>query len=158
MRDRSGPAIGVGGIVFDERGRVLLIRRGRPPAQGAWSIPGGKQQAGETLAEACRREIREETGLSVRVGPVVAVVERRVEGFHYVIVDFLATREPTAGLDVHAADDAAEACWVPLQDLGRFALVAGLERVIRRADEVSRMPAGLGLRDVDGAGCDFLAG
>jgi 8-oxo-dGTP diphosphatase len=75
------PAIGVGGIVFNHRGEVLLIQRNQPPATGLWSIPGGKLEPGESLAEACHREVKEETGLKVQVTAVVAVVERQSEGF-----------------------------------------------------------------------------
>src|SRR5262249_51162472 len=90
------PIVAVGAIVFDSAGRVLLGGRGRPPAQGRWSVPGGAVEAGETLAEACAREVREETGLEVEVGSLCEVVERvtrdpdgRVR-FHYVILDYAA--------------------------------------------------------------------
>jgi ADP-ribose pyrophosphatase YjhB (NUDIX family) len=152
------PATGVAGVVFDDQGRVLLIRRGRPPAQGLWSVPGGKQRVGETLAETCRREIAEETGLVVTVGPVIAVVERRIEGFHYVIIDFLASPASPGNYRVQAADDATEACWVALQELDRYPLVEGLRRVIAAADRIRREPDGGGLRDLDGSGGDFVAG
>ena len=78
------PAIGVGGIVFNNQKQVLMIQRNQPPAMGFWSVPGGKLEPGESLAEACQREIKEETGLDIEVKNIVAVVERRIEGFHYV--------------------------------------------------------------------------
>ncbi len=84
------PTLGVSGIVFNQKNQILLIRRNQPPAMGFWSIPGGKLEAGESLAEACQREIKEETGLITEVKHIVAVVERRVESFHYVIIDYLA--------------------------------------------------------------------
>lgn len=152
------PAIGVGGIVFDDFGRVLLICRGCPPAVGAWSVPGGKQRAGESLPAACRREVYEETGLEVTVGPIVAVVERRIEGFHYVIIDFLASLQAPGSPRLAAADDATDARWVGLHELGGLPLVAGLERVIRCAERLRRSGSGCGLSDVDGGGHDFLAG
>jgi len=151
------PATGVAGVVFDDQGRVLLIRRGRPPAQGLWSVPGGKQRAGETLAETCRREIAEETGLVVTVGPVIAVVERRIEGFHFVIIDFLASPVGQGNYAVHAADDAAEARWVALRELDGYALVEGLRPVIDAADRVRRKPGRGGLCDRGGSGSDFVA-
>ena len=84
------PTLAVGGIVFNNQKQILLIQRNQPPAMGFWSIPGGKLEAGESLVEACQREIKEETGLDTRVKNIVAVVERRIEGFHYVIIDYLA--------------------------------------------------------------------
>ena len=84
------PALGVSGIVFNNQQQILLIQRNQPPAMGCWSIPGGKLEPGESLVEACQREIKEETGLDTEVKNIVAVVERRVEGFHYVIIDYLA--------------------------------------------------------------------
>ncbi|MGY6215018.1 NUDIX hydrolase [Methylolobus aquaticus] len=151
------PATGVAGVVFDDQGRVLLIRRGRPPAQGLWSVPGGKQCAGETLAETCRREIAEETGLAVTVGPIIAVVERRIESFHYVIIDFLASAVGQGNYAVQAADDAAEARWVALRELDAYALVEGLRPVIDAADRVRRKPGSGGLCDRGGSGSDFVA-
>jgi len=147
------PAIGVGAVVFDGLGRVLLVRRGRPPAVGAWSLPGGKQEAGETLRECCRRELREETGLAVEPGAIVALAERRLEGFHYVIVDFLAelaVAEPVP--EPVPASDVTDARWVDLAELETYDLVAGLGAVIRAA--LGRT----GLVDVDGAGWLFLPG
>lgn len=127
------PVIGVGGIVFDNRQQVLLIRRGQPPAQGLWSVPGGRQESGETLVEACAREILEETGLAVAIKGIVAVVERRLEGFHYVIIDFLATPLDETGMPPIAGGDVSEAYWVGLDTLPTYALVEGLEAIIRRA-------------------------
>ncbi|MFM8332847.1 MAG: NUDIX domain-containing protein [Candidatus Methylumidiphilus sp.] len=82
------PALGVSAIIFDAAERVLLIQRGQPPAQGFWHVPGGKLEAGERLIAAACRKVKEETGLDVIIGPIMAVVERWQEGFHYVIVDF----------------------------------------------------------------------
>lgn len=72
----AAPTVAVGGIAFDSTGRVLLVQRGKPPGQGLWTVPGGRVELGETLAEACRRELAEETGLDVEVGPVVEVLDR----------------------------------------------------------------------------------
>ena len=94
------PTVAVGAIVFDDRGRVLLVKRGRAPARGLWSLPGGKVDGGETLAAAVAREVLEETGVTVDVGALVEVVERIVSEpsdggddaarWHYVILDYLA--------------------------------------------------------------------
>lgn len=130
-------------VVLLDGDRVLLIRRGRPPAEGQWSVPGGGVEAGETLAEAARRELREETGLDCEIGPIVEVVERitRDEAgrarFHYVIVDLLGTN-PTGTLA--AASDAAEARFVPFDELVQMELTAGLIPVIERARRLRAAP------------------
>lgn len=117
------PEVCIGVIVVDEDD-LLLIRRGRGPAQGEWSVPGGRVEPGELLAEAVVRELREETGLEGVCEELVGWAERIGADHHYVILDFRATllerREPTAG------DDAAEARWVPLFDVAELNLVEGL--------------------------------
>jgi 8-oxo-dGTP diphosphatase len=121
MTDR--PEVCVGAIAVDSE-RLLMIRRGHGPAAGEWSIPGGRVEAGEMLAEAVVRELREETGLEGVCGTMVGWVERIGDGYHHVILDFTVTlldeREPVAG------DDAAEAAWVPLADVAELNLVEGL--------------------------------
>ncbi|WP_373499169.1 NUDIX hydrolase [Desulfococcus sp.] len=108
------PQVGVGAVVFKED-RVLLVLRGRPPAEGVWAIPGGRLKLGETLKEAAEREVEEETGIVIRAGePVFAfdAIVRDPDGgvqYHYVIVDLSAEYlggEPLAG------DDALSARWV----------------------------------------------
>jgi 8-oxo-dGTP diphosphatase len=145
------PAIGVGAVVFDEQRRVLLIRRGARPALGQWSVPGGKLEPGETLAQACRREVLEETALSIEPRSVIAVVERIIEDFHYIIIDFLATPRQPGSPVLRAAADVSEARWVALSALEHYDLVEGLQRVIARAAIAQ------GLRDADGDGRDFIA-
>lgn len=117
------PEVCVGAVVVDEDD-LLLIRRGRGPAQGEWSIPGGRVRTGELLAEAVVRELLEETGLEGICEDLVGWVERISDDFHFVILDFRVTllerTEPTAG------DDAAEAAWVPLVDVAERNLVEGL--------------------------------
>jgi 8-oxo-dGTP diphosphatase len=117
------PEVCVGAIVVDE-GDLLLIRRGRGPAQGEWAIPGGRVRAGELLAEAVVRELAEETGLEGICEDLVGWAERIGDDHHFVILDFRVTllerSEPTAG------DDAAEAAWVPLVDVAELNLVEGL--------------------------------
>lgn len=108
--------------VDDER--ILMIRRGHGPAAGAWSVPGGRVEAGETLAEAVVRELREETGLDGVCESLVGWVERIGAGYHYVILDFFVTI--VGGDDPVAGDDAAEAAWVPLAGVAELALVEGL--------------------------------
>jgi len=118
------PIVGVGAVVVDHD-RLLLVRRGRGPAQGEWSVPGGRVEHGEALIEAVTRELREETGLEGVCGPLLGWAERIGPGDdHYVILDFEVTLvgsdQPTAG------DDAAEAAWVPLSDVAELTLAEGL--------------------------------
>jgi 8-oxo-dGTP diphosphatase len=117
------PEICVGAISLADD-HLLLIRRGRGQAGGQWSVPGGRVEWGETLAEAVVREVAEETHLEALCDQFVGWVERIGDGFHYVIMDFavtvLSTEPPTAG------DDAAEAAWVPLDEVARLRLVEGL--------------------------------
>jgi len=113
----------VGAVALDND-RLLLVRRGRGTAAGFWSVPGGRVEEGETLAEAVVRELAEETGIEGVCDRLVGWVERIGDDYHYVILDFLvnvlADQEPEAG------DDAAEARWVPLPEVTDLALVDGL--------------------------------
>lgn len=133
MCEAARPAVGVGGVVFDADGRVLLVRRQHPPQAGLWHIPGGRLEAGETLAECCRREVWEETGIRVQPGPIVAVADRAIEGFHYIIIDFLAELLPESPREPRPSSDAAAAAWVHPGALGDYPLVEGLQTVIRAA-------------------------
>ena len=118
------PEVGVGAVVVED-GRLLLIRRGHGPAQGEWSVPGGRVEAGELLAEAVVRELAEETGLEGVCGELIGWVERLGEDHHFVILDFAVTLlEPEA--EPVAGDDAEEAAWVPLHEVADFQLVEGL--------------------------------
>ena len=136
------PIVGVGGILFDGD-RVLLVKRGKEPGLGQWSIPGGVVQVGETLKEAVVREVREETHLEVEALGLAKVLERifrdpdgRV-AYHYVLVDFLCRR---LGGALQADSDAQEARWVPLQDLPSYQVVATAREVIHRADWLRKNP------------------
>jgi ADP-ribose pyrophosphatase YjhB (NUDIX family) len=111
------PLVGVGGVVLDDQGRVLLIRRGTEPRKGHWSIPGGLVELGESLIDGVKREIAEETGLVVGPLQVIEVVDRiytdelehggRVR-FHYVIIDYLCR---VIGGEIKAGSDASEITW-----------------------------------------------
>ncbi len=113
------PRVGVGAVVLRE-GRVLLVRRGVPPSQGLWAIPGGGLELGETLREGAEREILEETGITIRAGEQVftgEMMERAADGrirFHYVIIDFAG--DYVSG-EVNGSDDASEARWVAPAEL-----------------------------------------
>ena len=117
------PEICVGAIAVDDD-RLLMIRRGRGPAAGEWSVPGGRVEAGETLAEAVVRELSEETGLEAICDEFVGWVERIGDAYHFVILDFRVTVLDAA--DPVAGDDAAEAAWVPLHEVTSLQLVEGL--------------------------------
>ncbi len=133
--DREYPArpiVGIG-VALLRPGKVLLVRRGKPPNMGAWSLPGGAQELGETAEEAGRRELAEETGLAVgklHLAANVDTIRRDAAGrvqFHYTIIDFAARwtgGEPVAGSDV------SEAVWAPLAGLEPFALWSEAHRVI----------------------------
>jgi len=133
------PTVAVGAIVLDASGRVLLIQRGRPPAQGKWTLPGGRVELGESLTAAVEREVREETGLAVTCGALVEVVERITqEGdtvWHYVILDYLATA--TGASTLARGDDAADARWFTIDELDRADLTDGLEPVIDKARRIA---------------------
>jgi 8-oxo-dGTP diphosphatase len=119
----TGPEVCVGAVAVDND-QLLLIRRGRGPAQGEWSVPGGRVLPGETLAEAVVRELLEETGVEGVCNDLIGWVERIGEDYHHVILDFrvdvLEPSQPVAG------DDAAEAAWVPLSEVADLQLVEGL--------------------------------
>lgn len=124
------PEVAVGAVVIHD-GRLLLIRRGRGPALGQWSVPGGRVEWGETLARAVEREVAEETGLTVQCGPFVGWVERMGAGHHYVIMDFRADIVGDAAVALRAGDDAAEAGWIPLSEVPAVDLVDGLLGFLR---------------------------
>jgi len=136
--DRQFPArpiVGVGAIVVDD-GRVLLVRRGRPPLQGEWSVPGGAVEVGEALSAAVQREVLEETGLIVSVGPIVEVLDRihtngdgRVE-YHYVLIDYLCS---VVGGDVRAGSDVLDAVWATPQRLAEYGVPRVTAAVIEKA-------------------------
>jgi len=121
MTDRVTVAVGAV-IVQDDK--LLLIQRAHDPGTGRWAVPGGRVEPGETLAQAARREVLEETGLEVAVGDIAWVGDSIGPGdppaWHFAIVDFWAT--PTGG-SLTAAADAAAAEWVPIDRLGDWPIV-----------------------------------
>jgi 8-oxo-dGTP diphosphatase len=124
------PIVGVGAIVFDDAGRALLIERGRPPGAGLWSIPGGRLEPRETLAQAVAREVREETGLIVEVGGLACVVERMADDYHFVLLDYFAR---ITGGTLAAASDARDARFVAIDDIAALPTTDGLLDVLVRA-------------------------
>lgn len=123
------PAVGVVCLKDDA---VLLIRRGTPPRQDEWSLPGGRLEPGERLADAALRELREETGVEAELIGLIDVVDGLFPeaGRHYVLIDYAALwtgGEPVAG------DDAAEAVFFPLEDAVRRVDWSETRRIIRQA-------------------------
>jgi 8-oxo-dGTP diphosphatase len=136
------PIVGVGGIVFRDD-QVLLIKRGKEPSLGQWSIPGGVVQTGETLKAAVIRELREETHLEVEVLAMAKVLDRIFHDpdgrvvYHYVLVDFLC--RPKGG-ELRPDSDAEDGRFVPLRELSSYSLPPHTLEVIRRADWLRSHP------------------
>jgi len=134
------PVVGVGGVVIAE-GRALLIRRGHPPLEGEWSIPGGTLEVGETLLDAVRRELAEETGIEVRVGELIEAFERIFpdgEGqpkYHFVILDYLC--EAIRGT-ARAGSDVTDVAWAAESELQNFSLTPTATRVLNKAFRMAR--------------------
>ncbi len=131
MTTTGRPEVAVGAVAVADR-RLLLVRRGQGPGAGEWSVPGGRVEAGESLAEAVVRELVEETGLEGVCGPFLGWVERIGADHHHVILDFRVTildpGDPVAG------DDAAEVAWVPVGDVADLRLVTGLAEFLHDHD------------------------
>ena len=132
------PIVGVGAVIVQD-GRVLLVKRRYEPLAGRWSLPGGTLETGETLEAGLAREMQEETGLDVRVGPVIDVFDRimldeekRVQ-YHFVLVDYLCW--PTGGA-LAAGSAVEDAVFVDPGDLARYDLTEKAQAVIARALEL----------------------
>ena len=137
------PVVGVGAVIVDGD-RVLLAKRAHEPLKGEWSLPGGAVEVGETLKAAVAREVFEETGLTIAVGPVIEVLDRihraddRIE-FHYVIVDYLCW--PTGPAEAVASSDAEEVRWAAPGDLAGFRLTDKATSVIQKGFALIRAGA-----------------
>ncbi len=135
------PIVGVGGVVRNAAGRIALVRRKHAPLKGRWSLPGGAVEIGETLAAAVAREVYEETGLTVEVGPAIGVFDRihpdargKVR-YHYVLIDYLCRVRggmATAGSDV---DDVR---WVAPSRLAPYRLAREARQAVAKAIELDR--------------------
>ncbi len=148
------PLVGVGGVVIESE-RALLIRRGGPPMEGQWSIPGGMLELGETLTQGVARELAEETGLDVNVLDIIEVLERifpalpGADGapgdaarpqYHFVILDYLCEAR---GGTLCAGSDAREFAWAREDELVKFDLTAAATRVLQKAFSMARARAKL---------------
>jgi mutator protein MutT len=150
MSDRrypDRPYVGIGGVIVHD-GRVVLVKRRFEPLAGQWSIPGGAVEAGETLEACVVREMNEETGFVVEVGPVVEVLDRITrddEGrvlYHFVLIDYLC--RPVGG-ELRAGSDVAEAVLAEPAELAQYELTEKALAVIERALEMARdMPPPVG--------------
>jgi ADP-ribose pyrophosphatase YjhB (NUDIX family) len=124
------PQVAVGAVAV-AGDALLLVKRGNPPERGRWTIPGGRVQAGESLAQAVERELAEETGLHMRCGSFVGFAERMGPGYHFVILDFETVGDAQQRGTPIAGGDALEAVWVPLEAVPMVDLVTGLEGFLR---------------------------
>jgi len=128
------PILGVGALIFRDD-CILLAERGKEPLKGYWSLPGGVVEVGETLDQAIRREVREETGLDVEVVEVLEIFERIMrdaEGrpeYHYVLIDYLCLA-PNG--EARPASDVAQVAWVRREEVARYRITEGTPRVIQK--------------------------
>lgn len=140
------PVVGVGGVII-ENGRAVLIRRGSEPLKGQWSIPGGTLELGESLQEGVMRELREETGLEVRVLELIEVFDRifpsseaaaekpQKPQYHFVIADYLCER--VAG-EARAGSDVIDVALAREDELGKYGLTTTATRVLKKAFVMDR--------------------
>ncbi len=129
----SRPVLCAGGVLVDltaDEPQVLLIQRGNPPNAGSWTLPGGRVELGERIAAAVARELREETGLEVEVGPLLELVEIIEGPHHFVIADHACRR---TGGELRAGDDAAAVRFVPIEGLDALGVTALVRQVVQKA-------------------------
>lgn len=110
-----------------DSGRILLVQRSRGPYEGAWAVPGGKVEFGESHRDAARREFLEETGLEVELGPVIWTGDAISGDHHYVLIDFLGS---VVGGRLRAGDDASDARWFAFGELDEVALTPTMSELI----------------------------
>jgi 8-oxo-dGTP diphosphatase len=148
------PVVGVGGVVI-EKGRALLIRRGSEPLRGQWSIPGGTLELGESLENGVIRELKEETGLTVRIVEMIEVFDRIYEDeadaaggetresssrkkgprYHYVIIDYLCERLDG---EARAGSDVTDVAYATEEEFVKYGLTETATRILRKAFAMDR--------------------
>lgn len=127
------PLVGVGAVIWRDD-KVLLVRRGKPPKDGEWSLPGGAQELGETILQALTREVQEETGLTIKVVALIDVIDAIIPDKdgdirnHYTLIDFAAR---WVGGDARAGDDVTAVRWVTLEEISDYGLWQETSRIIR---------------------------
>ncbi|HSM96452.1 MAG TPA: NUDIX hydrolase [Rhizomicrobium sp.] len=130
------PVLGVAAVIWNDRQEVLLIRRTAEPRKGQWSLPGGKVEFGETLEEAVRREVREETGLEIALlglagmAEIISDASIGAAGLHYVLIDYSAR---VVSGEAKAASDAADATWFTRAAIADLALWEETRRMIAKS-------------------------
>ena len=129
------PIVGVGTVVLDDD-MVLMIQRGKPPRQGSWSLPGGAQELGETIHEAARREVREETGLEIEILGLIDVVDSvrpdaddKIE-YHYTLIDMAGHAD---GGTLMAGGDAQDCRWFTRPEIDAMDIWSETKRIIALA-------------------------
>ena len=129
------PIVGVGTVVMDSD-MVLMIKRGKPPRQGSWSLPGGAQELGETIREAARREVREETGLQIEIFGLIDVVDSvrsdaddKIE-YHYTLIDLAGY---SVGGTLMAGGDAQDCRWFTRTEINAMDIWSETKRIISLA-------------------------
>lgn len=123
------PKVGVGTVIGDGQGHVLLIQRRHPPESGRWAFPGGHVRFGESLAAAAAREALEEVNADVTIGPMLYVSELMGEGYHFVVVDFGGILQNHHRLA--AQSDAAQWRWISADDVSRLDLATGMRACLQ---------------------------
>ena len=134
------PIVGVGAVIVRD-GKALIVKRAHEPRKGEWSLPGGQLDLGESLEDAVRREVREETGLDVELGPIIETfdrVHRDADGrvrYHFVIIDYVCWSD---GGEAVAGSDAEDVAWVSAEGIDAYGVNAHAAEVIRRGLKVLR--------------------
>ncbi|MCH8983258.1 MAG: NUDIX hydrolase [Acidobacteria bacterium] len=131
MTGSDRPLVGVG-VAIVRDGKILLIKRRNEPGKGLWAVPGGKVEYGETLRDAAVREVKEETGLDIVVGPLIWSGESISAHGHLVLIDFLGS---VLGGELAASDDAEQALWVDVEKANELALTPTMHDLLAELEE-----------------------